>query len=107
MSLVLAVCLAAQKECHQIWRCVMLLLLRESAIVLTRLDVAPQPSLIAEMIVLLNTHVNTGVTSKATLRQVLALQWSATHLMLADIIKTVQVSTTTLTHSIASVGSRN
>lgn len=108
MNLVLAVCLAAQKECHQIWRCVVLLLLRESAIVLARLDAAPQPSLIPKMIVLLNTHVNTGVASKATLRQVLALQRSATHLMLADIIKTVQMTTTTtLTHSITSVGSRN
>ena len=86
----------------------MLLLLRESAIVLARLDAAPQPSLIPKMIVLLDTHVNTGVASKATLGQVLALQRSATHLVLANIIKTVQMTTTTtLTHSITSVGSRN
>src|SRR5258706_4619193 len=63
MSLVLAVCLAAQKECHQIWRCVVLLLLRESAIVLTPLDAAPRPSLIPKVIVLLKTNVNTRVTS--------------------------------------------
>jgi hypothetical protein len=107
MSLVLAVCLAAEKECHQIWRRVMLLLLRESAIVLTTLDAAPQPSLMPKKTVLLETHVNTGVTSKATLRQVLALQRSSTHLMLAEIIKTVQMSTTTLAHSISSVRSRN
>lgn len=73
MSLILAVCLAAEKECHQIWRRVMLLLLRESAIVLTALDAAPQPSLMPKRTVLLETQVNTGVTSKATLRQVLAL----------------------------------
>lgn len=107
VSLVLAVCLtAAEQERHQIWECVRLLLLRESAIVLATLDVAPQPSVMPRMTVLLETHVNAGVT-KATLGQVLALQRGPPRLVLAEVIVTVQMSTTSLTHSVPSVGSRN
>jgi hypothetical protein len=61
--LILTVRLTAEEECHQFWRRVMLLLLREPAVVLATLNAAPQPSVMPKLIVLLETHVNTRVTS--------------------------------------------
>lgn len=107
VNLGLAVCLTAKKERHQIWHCVGLLLLGKSAVVLATLDAASQPSVMPQMTVLLETHVNAGVTSKATLRQVLALQRGSPHLVLAEIIKTVQMAASSLTRSVSSVWSRN